>query len=500
MSSTAPLDSAGDLDLLASIMAVPVDGVEGDGVGVAVGQVDAHCETGGRVPGGGDPTRTAGILEAARVGRVQRPGVARITRGGDGSVGGIVGVIGRVANDVVTIGTVGFHPGALRRRVCLDKRRCRSRSRRWSRSRSGSGGGSGSCEEQSIEHGVAAGQVRDRDLHVTADGPDLIGAVDERREGLGVQHGPAGHVGDLDLLAPAVVVPVEGVERDGVHLAVGQVDVYREAGGRVPGDGDPARTAGILETAHIGRVGRPGVGRVPGGVDKGVVGIAGVIGRGADDVVTIGTVSPHPGALRRRVRLDERDVRDRRGQGIGIRRRPRGIVGFHAVVEGSRREPCVLVALGGGGADLGEVDVVGRSFDHEALFVVGVGGPGQTDRRARGGFFSQVRRGAWQGFGRGESPVRDVLELPVVRISGGPREADVSRVAADCGGDVDRIRGRENLTRVEDTGDRLGQRHTVVRQGDQIGRLAVEQRAVVGGRVNSTNGSGAVDEQPGRAV
>ena len=47
---------------------------------------------------------------------------------------------------------------------------------------------------------------------------------------LGVQHGPGGGVDELDLLAPPLLVPVDRVQGEVVGLAVGQIDVDREAG------------------------------------------------------------------------------------------------------------------------------------------------------------------------------------------------------------------------------------------------------------------------------
>ena len=97
--------------------------------------------------------------------------------------------------------------------------------------RSGGGGRAGRrVEEQPAEDGVRPGQARDRDHHVPADRPVQVDSPGERRERLGVQDGPRGGVGDLDLLAPPRVVPVDRVEREVVRLAVGQVDVDREAG------------------------------------------------------------------------------------------------------------------------------------------------------------------------------------------------------------------------------------------------------------------------------
>ena len=61
--------------------------------------------------------------------------------------------------------------------------------------------------------------------------------------------------------APGGAVPVEEVQLQVVRLAVGQVHVDSEAGGRVPAGGDASGAAGILECPRVGRARGPGVTR-----------------------------------------------------------------------------------------------------------------------------------------------------------------------------------------------------------------------------------------------
>ena len=225
----------GDLHLLAPPLLVPIEEVELQVVLLAVGEVDVHGEAGGGIPGGGDAAGAAGDLEGAGIGGAGGPGPARLAGGRDGGVAGEADGAA-AADDVVALRAVGVDPGPLRRRVLLEER----------------GGGRGcrcgrGAEEQAVEHGVGPGLLRDGDQDVAA---DRVVEVDPRLEGrdrLGGQHGAGRRVGDLHLLAPPLLVPIEEVELQVVLLAVGEVDVHGEAGGGIPGGGDAAGAAGDLE-------------------------------------------------------------------------------------------------------------------------------------------------------------------------------------------------------------------------------------------------------------
>ena len=122
VSSTVPGAGVADLDLLAAAPVVPVEEVQLQVVGLAVGQVDVDGEAGGGVPDGGDPVGRAGDLQGAGVGGGGRPGVGRLSAGGDGVVGREAG---RAGDDVVALRAVGADPAPLRRRVLLEETRGR---------------------------------------------------------------------------------------------------------------------------------------------------------------------------------------------------------------------------------------------------------------------------------------------------------------------------------------------------------------------------------------
>src|ERR1035438_3083801 len=94
-----------------------------------------------------------------------------------------------------------------------------------------------------------------------------------------------------------------------MRVAIRQIHVYAEAGGGVPGVGEPAGAPGILESPRVGGAGSPGEVRLTGSRDRGVAWVA---GRVADDVVTLRAIGSDPVALRRGVFFDEGCSRRRR--------------------------------------------------------------------------------------------------------------------------------------------------------------------------------------------
>ena len=106
-------------------------------------------------------------------------------------------------------------------------------------------------------------------------------------------------VDDLDLLAAVLVVEIDGIERDLVRLAVGEVEVEAHRGGGVPGRGDPAGVGGVLQGVG-GRGGLgPDVGRRAGEAEGGVGGELGIGGGGVGgDVVAVGAVGAAPATRR----------------------------------------------------------------------------------------------------------------------------------------------------------------------------------------------------------
>ena len=91
--------------------------------------------------------------------------------------------------------------------------------------------------------------------------------------------------------------------------------------GGIPGGGDAARAAGVLESAGVGGAADPGIGRLAAGSDGGEGGEAGGV---ADDLVALRAVGVDPVAFGGRVLLEEGGRRsgrcgdtDRRGRGGG---------------------------------------------------------------------------------------------------------------------------------------------------------------------------------------
>ena len=119
---------------------------------------------------------------------------------------------------------------------------------------------------------------------------------------LGVQDRARGGAGDLDLLAPPLRWPSRARRAPrscawpSVRLtSTEKLLAYQHSG-------DAAGAAGVLEGAGVGGAGGPGIGRLAGGRDGGVSGVAGGV---ADDVVALGAVGADPVALRRGVLLDQ---------------------------------------------------------------------------------------------------------------------------------------------------------------------------------------------------
>ena len=111
-----------------------------------------------------------------------------------------------------------------------------------------------------------------------------------------------------------VVVPVDGVERDFVRLAVGEVEVEAHRGAGVPGRGDPPGVGRVLQGARVGGAGGPRVVRRAGDSQGGIGGELGVASAGIGrDVVAVGPVGAVPASLGRCIRAQEMSGRgDRR--------------------------------------------------------------------------------------------------------------------------------------------------------------------------------------------
>src|SRR5262249_39695590 len=141
------------------------------------------------------------------------------------------------------------------------------------------------------------------EVDVAADIPDQVLAARETGHRLAVEDSAGGRVEHLDLLlARTVTVPVEGVQRHLMGLAVGDIHVDGEAAAAVPAGGQAGAGAGFLQGTNIRGVAVPGVVGVIEEVDGRVAGQAGPV---LADVVAVGAMGRLPIPLRGRVVLDE---------------------------------------------------------------------------------------------------------------------------------------------------------------------------------------------------
>ncbi len=88
-----------------SYCGVPIHGVEGELMGVAVGEIDVKAEGAAAIPGRGNSVRTAPGLQRPRIGGAGSPGVVELILHGHG----------------ITIGSVDAMPTVLRGGIGSDE-------------------------------------------------------------------------------------------------------------------------------------------------------------------------------------------------------------------------------------------------------------------------------------------------------------------------------------------------------------------------------------------
>jgi hypothetical protein len=115
LSSSGPAGEVEDINPLRAALVIPVEGVEGDAMRVAVDQVDVDG-VGRPRPGGGNAIGGAGVglLQRTDIGGRADPGIRAIAGKGDLRIGGIAG---DVVGDGEPIVSVDSLPGSLGRRV-----------------------------------------------------------------------------------------------------------------------------------------------------------------------------------------------------------------------------------------------------------------------------------------------------------------------------------------------------------------------------------------------
>src|SRR5262249_45859758 len=162
-------------------------------------------------------------------------------------------------------------------------------------------------EEQAAEHRIRSGGASEAKREVALQIPDQVDAAAERLHVLSGDDLLRGGVEHVDANRPPVVVPVEQVERDAMHGAVGQVDVDAEAATdqprAVPAGSNAARGYATLQRARIAvRLRIPDVAVLPAGRDLRVRWIARAV---VEDRVAVAAVHAPPVALRGDIRPNE---------------------------------------------------------------------------------------------------------------------------------------------------------------------------------------------------
>src|SRR6266446_8005935 len=99
-----------DLNGLGSYRGVPIHGVEGELMGVAVGEVDVKAEGAAAIPGCGQSAGTTAGLQGPRIGGAGGPSVVELILHGQGS---IAGDRLRVVGQRISVSSVDATPLAL---------------------------------------------------------------------------------------------------------------------------------------------------------------------------------------------------------------------------------------------------------------------------------------------------------------------------------------------------------------------------------------------------
>src|SRR5882762_7783285 len=109
-----------NLNSFGSSSCIPIHGVEGQRMGVAVGQIDVKAERAIAIPGCGNSPGTIPGLQSSRINGARSPRVVQLIFDGQGS---IAWDALRVVGHGISIGSVNAMPGALRRGIGGDKAR-----------------------------------------------------------------------------------------------------------------------------------------------------------------------------------------------------------------------------------------------------------------------------------------------------------------------------------------------------------------------------------------
>src|SRR6266403_1309141 len=226
-----------DLNSFGSSSCIPNHGVEGERMGVAVGEIDVKAERAIAVPGCGNSPGTIPGLQSSRINGARSPSVVKLIFNGQGS---IAWDALRVVGHGIPIGSVNTMPVALRRGIGADKAGCGLRAAI-----------AGTSKEDAADYRIDPTSPGYVDSNVAGEIPDQIYTITETGESPRVEHRTGVGINDLNGFGSCDRVPVHGVEGERMGVAVGEIDVKAERAIAVPGCGNSPGTIPGLQSSRI---------------------------------------------------------------------------------------------------------------------------------------------------------------------------------------------------------------------------------------------------------
>src|SRR5712664_4605479 len=114
-------------------------------------------------------------------------------------------------------------------------------------------------EKDATDDAIGSAGPDDIDLDVARDAPHQVNAVAEARQSAGVEHRVGVGIHDLNGFASSVGVPIQGVERELMGVAVGEIHVEVERAAAIPYRGNSPRATPGLQRSGIAGAGSPNV-------------------------------------------------------------------------------------------------------------------------------------------------------------------------------------------------------------------------------------------------
>src|SRR6266403_360634 len=278
-----------DLNSFGSSSCIPIHGVEGERMGVAVGEIDVKAERAIAVPGCGNSPGTIPGLQSSRINGARSPSVVKLIFNGQGS---IAWDALRVVGHGISIGSVNAMPVALRRGIGGDKARGCFRS----------AATAGSSKKDAADYRIDPTSPGYVDSDVAGEIPHKINTIAETGESPRVEHRTGVGINDLNGFGSYDRVPVHGVQGELMGVAVGQIDVKAKRAIAIPGCRNSPGTIPGLQSSRINGARSPRVVQL---IFDGQGSIAWdalrVVGHG----ISIGPVNAMPVALRRGIGSDK---------------------------------------------------------------------------------------------------------------------------------------------------------------------------------------------------